>query len=93
MTASDAQRKAAFDKKRPAARQRGYDSEWSKAAKAFLAEPGNDLCRCGSHAVVVMHVQSISTAPHLRMDRRNWRPGCQRCNQLDAAKERLSRKG
>ena len=93
MSASDAQRKARFDKTRPAARQRGYDAEWTREAKAFLALPGNDLCRCGAPAVVVMHIKSIRTRPDLRMDRTNWRPGCQRCNAIDAANERRTLKG
>ena len=89
MAASDAQRKARFDKKRPAARQRGYDAEWTREAKAFLAQPENELCaRCGAKATVVMHIKSIRTRPDLRMVRSNWRAGCQRCNAIEAAHER-----
>ncbi|MGV1817769.1 endonuclease [Agrobacterium sp. CG160-95] len=83
-----AERKARFDKKRPAARDRGYDSEWRKQARAFLAIPGNDLCECGAPSVLVRHVISIRKRPDLRMNTTNWRPGCQRCNALDAAEER-----
>jgi len=86
--ALDAERKARFDRNRPNASRRGYDREWETAAKAFLSEPGNDLCACGAHATVVMHVKSIRTRPDLRMDRTNWRPGCQRCNAKEAAEER-----
>lgn len=89
MTASDAQRKARFDKKRPQARHRGYDKEWAREARAFLALPENELCaRCGAKATVVMHIKSIRTRPDLRMARSNWRPGCQRCNAIEAAEER-----
>lgn len=88
MAASDAQRKARFDKKRPSASQRGYDKEWEREARAFLALPGNDLCDCGAPATLVRHVKSIRTRPDLRMVRSNWRPGCQRCNARDAAEER-----
>lgn len=82
------ERKARFDQKRPPARKRGYDKEWEREAKAFLALPGNDLCECGAPAVLVRHARSIRTRPDLRMARSNWRPGCQRCNALDAAEER-----
>ncbi|MBO9108697.1 endonuclease [Agrobacterium sp. S2/73] len=88
-----AERKARFDKKRPAARDRGYDSEWRKQARAYLAIPGNDLCECGAPAVLVRHVISIRKRPELRMSKTNWWPGCQKCNAIDAAKERLEQKG
>jgi 5-methylcytosine-specific restriction protein A len=90
--ANDRERKARFDQKRPAASKRGYDKEWAKEAKAFLALPQNDLCGCGAKAVVVMHVKSIRIRPDLRMVRSNWKPGCQRCNSIDAAKERREHK-
>lgn len=82
------ERKARHDAGRPQARDRGYDSQWEKAARAFLALPGNSRCACGAPAVVVRHVVSIRRAPQLRMERSNWRPGCQKCNAKDAARER-----
>lgn len=87
----DAERKARFDRKRPNSSQRGYDREWEWAAREFLALPENSHCACGAPATVVRHVRSIRIAPHLRMERGNWRPGCQRCNALDAAKERRNK--
>jgi 5-methylcytosine-specific restriction endonuclease McrA len=90
----DAERKARFDQKRPSARLRGYDAQWEREARAFLSRPENRHCaRCGAPAAVVMHIRSIRTAPHLRMERGNWLPGCQRCNALDAAHERRTTKG
>jgi 5-methylcytosine-specific restriction endonuclease McrA len=84
-----AERKARFDRTRPPARERGYDKEWERAARAFLAEPGHDLCAgCGAPATVVMHIISIRKRPDLRMQKSNWRPGCQRCNAKEAAEER-----
>jgi 5-methylcytosine-specific restriction enzyme A len=83
-----AERKARFDKKRPNSSQRGYDREWEREAKAFLALPGHQNCACGAPAVVVMHIKSIRQHPHLRMVKSNWRPGCQRCNAKEAAEER-----
>lgn len=82
------ERKARFDEKRPSARQRGYDSTWAREAKAFLALPQNEFCQCGAKATVVMHIKSIRTRPDLRMVKSNWKPGCQRCNAIDAANER-----
>ena len=85
----DRQRKARFDRKRPNSSQRGYDHEWEVAAKAYLAEPGNSRCaKCGAPATVVMHIASIRKRPELRLVRSNWRPGCQRCNAIEAATER-----
>jgi len=81
-------RKARHDAKRPPASARGYDKEWAKRAKEYLARPGNDLCQCGAPAVLVRHVNSIKSRPDLRMAESNWRPGCQRCNAIDAADER-----
>lgn len=88
----DADRKARFDKTRPTARARGYDARWEKEAKAFLAQPENEYCSCGSPATLVRHVISIRRAPQLRMNRNNWLPGCARCNAHDAAKERQQEK-
>jgi 5-methylcytosine-specific restriction protein A len=83
------ERKARFDKTRPSASKRGYDKEWEREARAFLSRPENELCaRCGAPAAVVMHIKSIRTRPDLRMVRSNWRPGCQRCNAIEAAEER-----
>lgn len=81
-------RKARFDEKRPSARKRGYDSTWEREAKAFLSLPQNEFCQCGAKAMVVMHIKSIRTRPDLRMVKSNWKPGCQRCNAIDAANER-----
>ncbi len=84
----DRERNARFDRSRPNASQRGYDRQWEEAAKAFLAKPANQFCRCGSAATVVAHIVSIRVRPDLRMVRTNWRPGCRRCNALDAIAER-----
>jgi 5-methylcytosine-specific restriction endonuclease McrA len=84
------ERKARFDRTRPNSSQRGYDRQWEQAAKAFLAEPGNERCRCGAPAVLVAHIISIRKRPDLRMVRANWRPSCARCNNLDAIADRPS---
>jgi 5-methylcytosine-specific restriction protein A len=76
----------ARDKERPTARQRGYDTEYQQAAAAFLRE--HRRCDCGAPAVLVRHVISIRLRPDLRMDRRNWQPGCRSCNVKDAHRDK-----
>lgn len=76
------------DRERPSARQRGYNSDWEREAKAFLALPGNERCACGQPATLVRHVISIRKRPDLRMVRSNWRPGCARCNAIDTARDK-----
>lgn len=76
---------------RPGSRRRGYDKAWEVAARAFLAEPGNDRCQCGRPAVLVAHRISIRARPDLRMDRRNWRPSCRACNASDTYQEKKHR--
>lgn len=81
-------RNARHDRRRPNARQRGYDRQWEEAARAFLSLPGNSHCACGAPAVLVRHIVSIRRHPELRMNRHNWRPGCRRCNARDYLMER-----
>ena len=37
--------RAAYDKKRDNANQRGYTYRWSKYSKWFLSQPGNQICK------------------------------------------------
>lgn len=83
-----AQRKAMHDRRRPSPSRRGYDQGWRDAAKSFLGEPGHDRCDCGATATLVRHVISIRRRPDLRLVKSNWRPGCVRCNAIDAARDR-----
>lgn len=85
--------RAAYDKRRPNAAARGYDHEFQVAAKAYLAEPVNQRCRCGAPATLVAHIVSIRKAPHRRMDRTNWRPSCRACNARDDWKDRKASHG
>ena len=73
-------RQRTLDRQRGSAASRGYDADWQRLSKAYLAEPGNRRCRCGAPAVLVAHVISIKQRPDLRLDRSNWRPSCQACN-------------
>ena len=92
IAARDKARNRRADAKRPSASARGYSKDWEKAAKAFLAEPGHHLCSCGRPATLVRHRISIRKAPHLRMERSNWQPGCAICNARDYAAERRPNK-
>lgn len=84
----DRERKARFDRTRPNSSKRGYDREWEAEARAFLSLRENQFCQCGAPATVVAHIKSIRQRPDLRLVRSNWRPSCQRCNAIDAARER-----
>lgn len=75
----DRERKARFDKQRPTARQRGYDSKWDQARKAFIAKHP-DCSRCGAPATVVHHSTPHRGDKSLFWDRSNWVPACQPCH-------------
>jgi len=82
----NAARRAEAMRKRGSAHSRGYGSDWRREAAAFLSLPQNKQCAvCGKPAKVVMHLISIRLRPDLRMDKRNWRPGCHSCNAKEAA--------
>ncbi|SPL63449.1 HNH endonuclease [Ochrobactrum soli] len=73
------ERKARFDQKRPTANQRGYNSEWAKARKQYLA--AHPLCcRCGAPANVVDHIKPHKGNHALFWDRFNWQSLCTPCH-------------
>lgn len=76
--ARDRARKAASDRNRPSARQRGYDRKWDTARAGFLAK--HPLCRCGAKATVVDHIQPQRGDRTLFWDSTNWQPLCVRCH-------------
>lgn len=79
MIARDRERKAAFDKKRPSARERGYDVEWQRESKAYLEQ--NPTClRCGKPSALVDHIKPHKGDRALFWDRRNWQPLCRPCH-------------
>ncbi|SFK04607.1 HNH endonuclease [Bradyrhizobium sp. Gha] len=55
LCACQIKRKAENDRRRPNANDRGYDSRWSKARRAFL-DKHPDCVMCGKPAVVVDHL-------------------------------------
>lgn len=64
---------------RPGARARGYDRQWDKARKAFLA--GHPNCfLCGAPATIVHHAIPHKGDKALFWNRELWRPVCQSCH-------------
>lgn len=69
------ERKRRYDERRPSARQRGYDSKWEQARKAYLA--ASPFCRmCGEPATEVDHIVPHKGDQRLFWDRKNWQPLC-----------------
>lgn len=86
------ERKARFDQKRPTANQRGYNSEWAKARKQYLA--AHPLCcRCGAPANVVDHIKPHKGNHALFWDRFNWQSLCTPCHSgpKQAAEKRIQK--
>lgn len=75
----DAERKARFDKKRPNARKRGYDAQWERESKDFLA--AYPSCRrCGGRANLVDHIKPHRGDQALFWNKANWQPLCTPCH-------------
>lgn len=85
---ADTERKARFDKTRPSARERGYDSAWDRARIAFLKK--HPLCHCGAFATVVDHKTPHKGDMTLFWDRKNWQSLCQ--HHHNSTKQRLDRR-
>lgn len=88
---TDRERKRAFDRRRPTAAQRGYDSRWQKSSRGFLAK--HPLCapcqRKGrvTLATLVDHVRPHRGDKVLFWDRANWEPSCTPCHSSDKQRE------
>lgn len=69
-------RKAEADRRRPSARERGYDTRWQRESKAFLALDVNRLCACGCGRAADMVDHKIPHRGDMRAfwDRSNWQP-------------------
>lgn len=75
LCACQIKRRAETDKCRPNANDRGYDSKWSKARRAFL-DKHPDCVMCGKPAVVVDHIKPHKGDRALFWNSRNWQPLC-----------------
>jgi len=58
---------------------RGYDREWEKARREYLAVYPS-CRRCGKPADLVDHIVPVREAPHRRLDRTNFQSLCQPCH-------------
>lgn len=72
-------RKAAADKRRPSARERGYNARWERERKAFLKQHPT-CCRCGAPADTVDHKEPHRGNAALFWDRSNWAAMCRPCH-------------
>ena len=81
-------RMAEADKRRPTARQRGYDAAWQKVRKDFLAR--NPRCShpaCSAPATEPDHILSVRERPDLRLSWSNLRPFCKRHHSQRTARD------
>ncbi|MEP3674372.1 HNH endonuclease [Sulfitobacter sp.] len=88
--AAKRERNRRHDRKRPTAAQRGYNSAWRTASKAFLKI--NDRCAwsgCSKPSTVVDHVIPHRGNDKLFWDKSNWQPLCTRCH--NSKKQRVER--
>jgi 5-methylcytosine-specific restriction endonuclease McrA len=74
LCACQIRRKAEYDKRRPNASDRGYDSKWRRESKAFLTLPQNRYCACGCGRLAdcVDHKVPHRGDMKLFWDRSNW---------------------
>lgn len=81
--------------KRLSPHRRGYDRAWQRLRRLVLSEdPFCRLCALRGRTVqatVADHIQPISAAPHLRLDRSNIQPLCKPCH--DSVKQSQERTG
>ncbi|RAH97621.1 HNH endonuclease [Acuticoccus sediminis] len=71
--------KAKRDKQRQNAKERGYDAQWQRARRLFLAEHPQCV-RCGHPASVVDHIKPHRGNRRLFWLRSNWQALCTKCH-------------
>ncbi len=75
-----------YEKKRGSSRERGYDSAWQKASKAWLSK--RKVCHyCGKPSECIDHIIAHKGDKQLFWDKKNWRPSCIKCNSSKCARE------
>ncbi|GAB9248273.1 HNH endonuclease signature motif containing protein [Bradyrhizobium diazoefficiens] len=88
LCACQIKRKAETDRRRPNANDRGYDSAWSKARRAFLDKHPHCVM-CGKPAVVVDHKTPHRGDRTKFWDKSNWQPLC--AHHHNSTKQSLER--
>jgi 5-methylcytosine-specific restriction endonuclease McrA len=77
-----------IEQQRNAEKAKTYDGAWRRLRAAFLA--ANPTCAaegCGKPSTDVDHVQSVRSAPHMRLDPNNLRAFCHACHSRRTALE------
>lgn len=75
-----------YERRRPSANERGYNSEWRKKRKIFLQL--NPLCvKCGAPATDVDHIIPHKGDKILFWNPNNWQSLCHRCHSQKTARE------
>lgn len=83
---SPSDRERQYDRERGTSAQRLYDGAWERAAKAFLEQPENVLCRyCDMEDIITAAKLVDHFWPHrgnreLFWRREFWVPSCARCH-------------
>ena len=74
---------------RPSSSARGYTGKWSRESKAWLAQPGRELCACGCgrKANMVDHKVPPKGDAVLFWRRSNWQPMHSSCNSRKNIRE------
>ncbi|WP_172125416.1 HNH endonuclease signature motif containing protein [Devosia sp. 919] len=89
--AGDRARKARHDRRRPSARERGYNHEWRKARAAYLiTHPHCTHPGCNAAATHVDHVTPHKGDDALFWDGSNWQGLC--AHHHNSTKQREERK-
>lgn len=89
--ADEQTRRQRYDKGRGTAQERGYDSRWRKARRAYLLH--HPLCvECEKEgkltpATVVDHITPHRGDKKLFWDKTNWQPLCKEHHDIKTAKE------
>lgn len=82
------ERNRRFERTRPSAAERGYDSAWQKATKGFVKK--HPVCvLCKGVATCTDHIIPHRGDKRLFWDRNNWQPLCKPCH--DRHKQRQER--
>lgn len=83
------QRDRQADARRGSARERGYSSRWDRYSRAYLAQPGHQLCAlhldegCAIVAQCVDHIDPPTSPADPRFwDPANHQPACIHCNSV-----------